>query len=318
MPPDPRQRPSRRHVDPDAALTEQVDAAIADAELVARTGDIAAGLAPVWARRALHPHELAARVSFAAIDSQESSSASGVARRLIDDRAQFVGLLVSDLSNQPTGRAVVDRLVELEVAGLAGLPGAAALMNATAADVAVALRHHADMAGALVLAEANAQGVGALGVFVLDVDGAAQLEQLAHRLAVAPHVDVIRAVRDEAVRLPTPPDAASLVNRLATTAGDLSPKPLEQAAANAVAQADGLGRQSAALSTPAAPVQIYASELLDGNTCGPCSLVDGTAYDSLGAARRDYPNGIYIDCEGRDRCRGTLVFVWATEAPPTT
>lgn len=317
MPPAGRHGPVRRTVDDTGTLAAQVHSAASDAELAARSADIAAGLIPVWARRSMHPHEIAARVSFATIDANETAAAGGIARRLIDDRARFVDLLVADLTGAPSGRAVVDRLVELETAGLTGLPGSASLMNATAVDVAAALRQHADVAGTLALSEAAQQGAGSLGLFALDADAAAQLEQLAHRLAVAPHVDVIRALRDEAVRLPTPPDAAGLVPRLASAAGDLSPAPLEGAARAAVAQADGLGRQSAAAAVPSTPVLIYASELLDGNTCGPCSLIDGHEYPDLATARRDYPNGIYLDCEGRERCRGTLVFVWATEAPPT-
>lgn len=320
MPPPSRTRAGQRHpapADPDGPLDAQVDAAALEADLAARSQDIAAGLSPIWAHRSLHPWEIAARVSFAAIDGNEIATSTAVARRLVDDRARFVTLLEADLATLTTGRQVVDRLVELEVAGLARIPGVSELLNATATDVAVALRRHAETAGGLVVAEAAAQGVPMLGTFVLDVDAAAQIEQLAQRVAVAPHVDLVRALRDEAVRLPTPPDAVSLVNRLTSTAGTLSDGPLEEQARNATAQADGLGRQAAAgASVP--PVEIYASELLDGNTCGPCSLVDGTSYGSLAAARGDYPNGIYIDCQGRDRCRGTLVFVWATEAPPTT
>lgn len=50
----------------------------------------------------------------------------------------------------------------------------------------------------------------------------------------------------------------------------------------------------------------YASELLDNNTCSPCTDVDGTHYGSLTDAERDYVGG-YINCEGGDRCRGTVV-----------
>lgn len=299
-------------------LVDAVEAAAADLDLAARSSDIAAGLSPVWARRQLHPHELAARVSFAAIDRNETDTAARIGRRLEDDRARFVQLLAADLAAQPTGRAVVDRLVALEVAGLAQITGVPELVNATAADIGVALRQHAETAAGLVFSEAASQGVPMLGVAALDVDQAGQIDQLAHRLAVAPHVDLVRALRDEAVRLPTPDAPSELLIRLAGAAGDLSSKPLEEAARTATAQADGLGRQAAVAAAPSEPVAIYASELLDGNTCPPCSLVDGTEYPSLEVARRDYPTGIYIDCEGRDRCRGTLVFVWASEAPPST
>lgn len=62
---------------------------------------------------------------------------------------------------------------------------------------------------------------------------------------------------------------------------------------------------------------VYASELLDTNTCSRCTGVDGTQYDSLATAERDYPTGGYKDCEGRERCRGTLVKVYRSEVPST-
>lgn len=62
------------------------------------------------------------------------------------------------------------------------------------------------------------------------------------------------------------------------------------------------------------PAEIYASELLDTNTCDPCRAVDGTEYASLDEAMVDYPqSGPYAHCQGGARCRGTLVFVWPGE-----
>lgn len=72
-----------------------------------------------------------------------------------------------------------------------------------------------------------------------------------------------------------------------------------------IAAGDGL---AAALNALPAPSSIYASELLDGRTCGPCLQVDGREYDTLADAYEDYPRGgVYVNCAGGDRCRGTLV-----------
>lgn len=71
-------------------------------------------------------------------------------------------------------------------------------------------------------------------------------------------------------------------------------------------QAIGAGRGDAAAA--AEPTRIYASELLDGNTCPACADVDGREYDSLEAAREDYPLGGFARCDGGPRCRGTLVY----------
>lgn len=62
---------------------------------------------------------------------------------------------------------------------------------------------------------------------------------------------------------------------------------------------------------------VYSSELLDSNTCGNCVAIDGTVYASMDEAERDYPFGGYLECEGRERCRGTLVKVYSAENPAT-
>lgn len=58
------------------------------------------------------------------------------------------------------------------------------------------------------------------------------------------------------------------------------------------------------------PVFFYSSELLDSNTCTPCSQIDGKKYGSLEEALQDYPEGGYNECVGGTRCRGMLVAVY--------
>jgi hypothetical protein len=151
----------------------------------------------------------------------------------------------------------------------------------------------------------------------LDAEAADHLDLAARRLAQAPQVDVLTALREriyvEPRALVTP---AEVIGRLEAHARGLSPKSLVQYAGDAAAQAHGLGRLGAGAVMPEAKAQ-YASELLDRNTCGPCSLVDGHEYSSVVAARADYPFGQYRNCEGGPRCRGTVVLVWSTEADPT-
>jgi len=57
----------------------------------------------------------------------------------------------------------------------------------------------------------------------------------------------------------------------------------------------------------------YASEILDVNTCAACSAEDGTEFTSLEESERDYPSGGYVECEGGDRCRGTIIAVYKEE-----
>lgn len=65
----------------------------------------------------------------------------------------------------------------------------------------------------------------------------------------------------------------------------------------------------------AAPVAAYyADETLDSNTCERCREVDGRWLgNDLEDVERIYPNGGYVDCLGRERCRGTVVAVWRPE-----
>lgn len=56
--------------------------------------------------------------------------------------------------------------------------------------------------------------------------------------------------------------------------------------------------------------RIYASELLDANTCPNCISVDGTEYDTVEDAEAEYSAGGYNECKGGPRCRGTLVAIY--------
>lgn len=64
--------------------------------------------------------------------------------------------------------------------------------------------------------------------------------------------------------------------------------------------------------TEGAEMRLYASELLDINTCPACSYVDGQTL-SVAQARRLYGGGGYLECDGGPRCRGTVVGVYEGE-----
>lgn len=59
-------------------------------------------------------------------------------------------------------------------------------------------------------------------------------------------------------------------------------------------------------------VQLYASELLDSNTCGNCINIDGDTLEQDQAFEL-YGGGGYIECEGGARCRGTVIAVYEGE-----
>lgn len=65
----------------------------------------------------------------------------------------------------------------------------------------------------------------------------------------------------------------------------------------------------------AADAELRASEVLDTNTCLPCRSIHGLLLARLSIGdfrllRALYPVRGFIDCLGRDRCRGTVVGIW--------
>nr|WP_144298771.1 phage portal protein [Streptomyces sp. TLI_235] len=77
----------------------------------------------------------------------------------------------------------------------------------------------------------------------------------------------------------------------------------------ALHRAQNTGRLAAIAAGPPDPV-VTATEVHDGNRCGPCSDIDGYEFPSLDEADAAYGTGGYIDCDGGIRCRGTVVATW--------
>lgn len=100
---------------------------------------------------------------------------------------------------------------------------------------------------------------------------------------------------------------ADLVAKQLAGLTDAQPRALLGAA---LTQAQRQGRMNTLLAAPTAAW--YASEQLDKNTCGPCRKVNGKWLGNsiIENVNRLYPTGGYIDCEGRDRCRGMVIGIW--------
>ena len=77
--------------------------------------------------------------------------------------------------------------------------------------------------------------------------------------------------------------------------------------------AQGIGRNAAAAELN--PSDIFASEIMDGNTCPACKAVDMKKYDTMAEARTEYEHGGYGACAGGARCRGTLIFLYDQPSP---
>jgi HK97 family phage portal protein len=83
----------------------------------------------------------------------------------------------------------------------------------------------------------------------------------------------------------------------------------------ALTSAQRAGRIETLASGPVGAV--YASEVLDRNTCGPCREIHGRficTTDDLAPLFKLYPTAGYIDCEGGLRCRGTFAGVWRAQS----
>lgn len=287
--------------------------------------DLAANVVPGDAVRGLHPWERLARVDFRRIADEVAEVTARVTRRLLDDRARALAIVDGELA----ASRVIDyghRLGDPALLGPRGPLGALAdgAVEPHRADLERSFR--LGMAGAVD--EAARQGVPArLLVEAVDVELPelvdADLRARAARMATTPHRELLARMERAAFDVPYAPEAdyRAAVMRAgydAPTAGVAT----DHGQAN-VSNAHGAGRIHAGGLLPRASL-VYASELLDGNTCRACSRIDGTEYATEEEARADYPlpEGRYVRCEGGPRCRGTLVRVWAEEeatvqdAPP--
>jgi hypothetical protein len=159
-------------------------------------------------------------------------------------------------------------------------------------------------------AEAVAQGVEIPEVAASEYTGL--IRSRAHAISVL----MARALADTAARqaisrygtegLPADEIAAGVRSHLE----ELSDAYLQDQLGGAITQAQNSGRRVVMSKKPA---RIYASELLDLNTCSACRGKDGTEYPGLIDAEADYPTGGYRECAGGARCRGTLVAVYNAE-----
>lgn len=311
----------------DDGFAAELETAEIEARLAAMRTDLASGSVPAGMRRPLFDHEVAARTNFAGIEDDVSAEAQLLAARMASSRIRFVELVVAELRRLVTGssplapaaRVAVGIFDAAGVEGLQRIPQAAQLVEADAIWFRGRLEVAADRGYRRVLVEAAAQAfpVDDGLAMKLDAGAADHLDLLARRLAEAPHADVMRALRERVLVEPRDfVDPDGLVDRLDAHARGLARSTLEQYAGEASTSAHSLGRFAGAGDLPEARAW-YASELLDRNTCGPCSLIDGHEYDSLADARVDYPHGIHRRCEGGPRCRGVLVVVWSSESEPT-
>lgn len=280
--------------------------------LEAMQRDYLAGVVPANVTRPLTHQELLAQTNFAELEREIEQSTKHISAHMTLGRQQFIALL-QQVATQYAGvypssqTALAAYLVNLLHTGPNYVPGAELLAQGLRQAFLQELGNTYATAHVRMIQEHIDQN------WTAAISGSSQsapadhqqLDLIAQRLATQPMADVIRAAAQEAYKAPHDPWQAL---------SDLSDEALTNTLARPAAHAaTGLGRLGALADLPEAQ-SYYASELLDRSTCDRCEDNDGHEYDTLAEAKLDYPAGGYVHCRGGDRCRGTLVAVWAPES----
>jgi HK97 family phage portal protein len=102
-----------------------------------------------------------------------------------------------------------------------------------------------------------------------------------------------------------------IVGYVALALGVLAVSTIAAALGGALTAAQAMARLATLLAAPLS--DLYASEVNDLATCLPCRAIHGKwlgRSSDMKTVRRLYPDRGYVNCEGRDRCRGQVVGIW--------
>lgn len=249
-------------------------------------------LPPRALRRQPYEHEVTAAVDYAALDAQWVHATDALLREY-------------QTFTQSQRDALLEQIVQAN--------GSLAKLSAISAEPVGTEAVHASMvrlansSAQQALQEAAKQGRVVAPPNLEKVEAA--LLQRAEATTALLARSISEAAARKAIQLtaPTVPSEA-VAQGVAAHLASMSEAYLRDQFGGALTAAQNDGRK--ATMREAEPSRIYASELLDGNTCENCIDIDGTEYDSVDEAEADYPTGGYSDCLGGPRCRGTLVAVY--------
>lgn len=298
------------------ALLPLVEAAVArvveeETARAARLAEEAAdGRSWVGASRALFDHEVRAGVRFADLAADHDRNAAEVEEEVTALHAAVVQVLLAAVfDGEGAARSVADVSERLRTVRRFWPPALVRVVEDAAEGLSSVFRRAGDRGARAAAEEAVRQGlaaeavVGAIGAQRAGEAARQVADSLVDRLLLSGSsvVDTIRAAPD---------DLEEAAEVLREAFEDTSVKQVVDDARQVTHHAYGEGRVATVERLPE-PAAVYASELLDGNTCTTCSHVDGKDYGSVAEAMEDYPaGGPYRDCHGGSRCRGTLVFEW--------
>jgi hypothetical protein len=258
----------------------------------------AAAAEPEPTRRQPTPVEAAARVDFDALAADWQEALDG----LLEQWAPLAARQRADVL-----AAVEDAVAGGDVTGLADVrvdtgPAAALLAGA--------LERAAATAAGRMRAEAAAQGVTIPKRLAASGPWTQRLTAVAKATASVVAAGLVMAAARAALRVFTPGRRPGEVTAaVADHLSGLSGRFVADQLGGALTAAQNAGRLAAVEAAPVEP-RLFASEILDKATCGPCQRIDGHEYESLDEARAAYANGGYSGCEGGLRCRGIVAAVW--------
>jgi HK97 family phage portal protein len=203
----------------------------------------------------------------------------------------------------------VDKAVDSgDLAGLAAIPvpvlGVELLTSA--------MQTMSGAGAAAVVTEALAFGVSGIARGLAD---AAALGVAAEATAGLLAQGMANAAGREALRLAQPGvSGGDVADGVTAYLDNLTDRALRDAIGGALTRAQNAGRLATYAVNSAAShgwqYTLWASEHLDGNTCGPCREIDGSRLPTVEAAQLAYGGAGYLFCEGGVRCRGTMIGHW--------
>ena len=240
--------------------------------------------------------ELAAGVDFETLQSTWEEATQDLVSTW---RTTVQSVQIDDLVEQIRAAVEADDLVALSriQAPVAGVDLLFEQMKAVAEDAIVGAK-----------AEALTQGVS-----IGTINTATNVNPLLKSRAEATANLLSRGISDSASRVASNLGTGLASDVVADAVRDhlenLTDAYLQDMIGGSMTQAQNTGRLEVFGQNPV--VAVYASELLDQNTCEVCSSIDGTQYADIKEAEKDYPTGGHKDCLGGPRCRGTLVAVYA-------
>lgn len=252
-------------------------------------------------RREPFPHEVAAKTDWKALETAHVDAAAKLAADLADFREEFATVAAETVAGLGEAALGADRAVVAEQALVAAMLDARSGADLSKLTKTIEASHKNGIAQVLAEAKAQKAPIGSVGASYAE-RALGEAGDLLARVAAGVRESALGAVRI---------GGENLVDLVVSKLADLTSAQLDLAASSAISRAELAGRVDAIAESE--PTSIYASELLDSNTCAACESIDGTEYGSLEEASLDYPTGGFVDCEGGERCRGTLVVVYASE-----